>query len=186
MRNKAFTLSELLIALAILGLIAAFTIPKVLHSTNDTVRSSIFKEILAVVERVGYEAYSLGEANYNRFDWYNEHIAAVKVCDTQSTTQNCTTSSMVGNTTQRALVFHNGAVLYGMSTLGCCQTFSQGDGWYLDYNGPKPPNTIGEDVLYLRAVQFNPDSSFSLTYSGRDVLYRPNDTASETLYNNLW
>jgi prepilin-type N-terminal cleavage/methylation domain-containing protein len=48
-RFRAFTLSELLIALAILGVIAVFTIPKVLQSQQSTKSKSIMKETAGMV-----------------------------------------------------------------------------------------------------------------------------------------
>lgn len=46
---KGFTLSELLVALAILGVIATFTIPKVLQSQQDNSKKAIAKEAAAMV-----------------------------------------------------------------------------------------------------------------------------------------
>jgi prepilin-type N-terminal cleavage/methylation domain-containing protein len=48
-RSKAFTLAELLIALAILGVIATFTIPKVLQSQQDTAWKSKGKEVAGII-----------------------------------------------------------------------------------------------------------------------------------------
>jgi prepilin-type N-terminal cleavage/methylation domain-containing protein len=52
-KRKGFTLAELLIALAILGVIATFTIPKVLTSTTAGKNRAIAKETLATIS----EAY---------------------------------------------------------------------------------------------------------------------------------
>jgi prepilin-type N-terminal cleavage/methylation domain-containing protein len=49
MRKDGFTLAELLIALAILGVIATFTIPKVLNSQQDSKFKAIEKEAVASV-----------------------------------------------------------------------------------------------------------------------------------------
>lgn len=57
-RSPAFTLSELLIALAILGIIAIFTIPKVLQSQRDGRNKAITKEMIAAVSGA-YQAYKL-------------------------------------------------------------------------------------------------------------------------------
>jgi prepilin-type N-terminal cleavage/methylation domain-containing protein len=55
-RRRAFTLAELLIALTILGIIATFTIPKVLQSSASKQSESIAKESLAAVSQA-YENY---------------------------------------------------------------------------------------------------------------------------------
>ena len=47
--SKGFTLAELLIALAILGVIATFTIPKVLQATGSGQNTAIFKEAAGMV-----------------------------------------------------------------------------------------------------------------------------------------
>lgn len=47
--NKGFTLAELLIALAILGVIATFTIPKVLQSTTSGQNTAIAKEAASMI-----------------------------------------------------------------------------------------------------------------------------------------
>lgn len=61
-RIKGFTLSELLIALAILGVIATFTIPKVLQSQQDSKYKSIAKEVMGIVSE-SYIAYKLKNAS---------------------------------------------------------------------------------------------------------------------------
>lgn len=48
-RSAAFTLAELLIALAVLGVIATFTIPKVLQGQQSQQRTSIVKETAASI-----------------------------------------------------------------------------------------------------------------------------------------
>lgn len=47
--QKAFTLAELLIALAILGVIATFTIPKVLTANQNGTFKAIGKETAAML-----------------------------------------------------------------------------------------------------------------------------------------
>lgn len=58
MKQAGFTLAELLIALAILGVIATFTIPKVLNSQQNSTFNSIAKEAAASVSEA-YQAYQL-------------------------------------------------------------------------------------------------------------------------------
>ncbi len=57
-KKKGFTLAELLISLAVLGVIATFTIPKVLNASQDGQWNSAAKEVSAMVFNA-YEAYRL-------------------------------------------------------------------------------------------------------------------------------
>lgn len=54
--KSGFTLTELLIALTILGVIATFTIPKVLQSTTSSRNKSVAKEVTSVISGA-YETY---------------------------------------------------------------------------------------------------------------------------------
>src|SRR5687768_5229337 len=56
--KTGFTLAELLIALAILGVIATFTIPKVLQSQSDGKYKAVAKEAAATIS-AAYDAYKL-------------------------------------------------------------------------------------------------------------------------------
>jgi prepilin-type N-terminal cleavage/methylation domain-containing protein len=87
-KAPAFTLAELLIALAILGVIATFTIPKVLQSQQDQRFKAVGKEAVATI--VGaYQAYQQANGpaptdmvtwdltpymNYIKFETANEKI----------------------------------------------------------------------------------------------------------------
>jgi prepilin-type N-terminal cleavage/methylation domain-containing protein len=59
--KRGFTLAELLIALAILGVIATFTIPKVLQSQQDSRFKAFAKETAATIS-AAYQAYKLKTA----------------------------------------------------------------------------------------------------------------------------
>ena len=58
MQKNGFTLAELLIALLILGVIATFTIPKVLQSQSDNKYKSMAKEMAGMISGA-YQAYKL-------------------------------------------------------------------------------------------------------------------------------
>lgn len=61
--KKGFTLAELLIALTILGIIAVFTIPKVLVAQQDAKYKAMGKEFAGMVSGA-YQAYKLSNG-YN-------------------------------------------------------------------------------------------------------------------------
>jgi prepilin-type N-terminal cleavage/methylation domain-containing protein len=52
--SKGFTLAELLIALALLGIIAAFTIPKVLNASTTQERAAKIRETVSTLEQAYY------------------------------------------------------------------------------------------------------------------------------------
>lgn len=56
--KAGFTLAELLISLAILGVIATFTIPKILQSQSDGRQNALAKEAAGMVSQA-YQAYKL-------------------------------------------------------------------------------------------------------------------------------
>jgi prepilin-type N-terminal cleavage/methylation domain-containing protein len=57
-KSSGFTLAELLISLAILGVIATFTIPKVLNSSTSSQNTAIAKEAASMISGA-FSAYTL-------------------------------------------------------------------------------------------------------------------------------
>ena len=112
--QSAFTLAELLIALAILGVIATFTIPKILDSGSDSKFNAIGKETAAMVSGA-YQSYKLNNAasGSTSFQDLTPYMNYVKVDTTTTiddtyngTTQNCFAAS------RSCILLHNGALLY--------------------------------------------------------------------------
>lgn len=56
--QKGFTLAELLIALSILGVIATFTIPKVLQSQQNGKYNTMAKEAIATISQAYQNVYT--------------------------------------------------------------------------------------------------------------------------------
>lgn len=61
--HTGFTLAELLIALALLGIIAAFTIPKVLQASSDQETNAKLRETVATLENAWYGIRDKNEVN---------------------------------------------------------------------------------------------------------------------------
>jgi prepilin-type N-terminal cleavage/methylation domain-containing protein len=80
-KTLAFTLSELLIALAILGLIATFTVPKVLHGIGEQQSKTVLKETIAMMGQILGEYFTENcEKVYQRDKLLLNKLNATKVC----------------------------------------------------------------------------------------------------------
>jgi prepilin-type N-terminal cleavage/methylation domain-containing protein len=153
-RNKAFTLAELLIALAILGVIATFTIPKVLQSQQDGKYKAMAKEVAAMISG-SYDAYRLKNAptsatgpvdllpymNYVKKD-------TTSVVDDMATlgTDDCSST-----TTVTCLTLHNGGTLvYATDRRFDGTASTNAIVWVFDPDG-KASSTVGVGfALYFR------------------------------------
>lgn len=147
MIRHGFTLAELLISLAILGIIATFTIPKVLNSQADSQRVSVFKECYSVLSEVLYNSrlYNADLSTDTAVkNYFTSSINAVKLCPNDQLAEGCCTASMAYcNAGEGAVVMHNGAIIYSINL----ETNKISP--IIDWNGEEGPNQQGEDILIL-------------------------------------
>lgn len=104
---QGFTLAELLIALAILGVIATFTIPKVLNSATSGQNTAIAKEAASMVSGA-FSSYQLANSvvsgtTAGLLTSYMNYVAVDSSSTTYGFTDPCSTST--------CLKLHNGGVL---------------------------------------------------------------------------
>jgi len=178
LKTNGFTLSELLISLAILGVIAAFTIPKILSSQNDAQRKAVFKETYATITTIIYNGLQQGElprTSPNMYDFVSQKINAVKLCDTHSFNQGCWPQSSdctwaAAELAEPGMVLPSGAVIAGL------RNGLDYEGFLVDWNGPAEPNTCGNDQISL---------IYQLSNSLPTIFY-PDGTESETLFSQLF
>lgn len=113
MRQQGFTLAELLIALAILGVIATFTIPKVLNSSRNEQWNSATKEAAATLSGA-FQAYQLNNTiNGNETPAMLTSFINYVNIDTVSTVDGLPPGSNHTCTTGNpCLKLHNGGVIY--------------------------------------------------------------------------
>lgn len=141
-----FTLAELLIALAVLGVIATFTIPKVLFAQADAKNKAIAKEAAAMVSGA-YQAYQMEQApgTSTRFSNLTQYMNYVKV-DNTTIVDYVPTQPTRDCSIHVCLKLHNGAILWywdtdapfaGTTTTDAVNFFVDPDGTSVGANSPK-------------------------------------------------
>lgn len=135
-----------MISLAILGLLATFTIPKILQGVEDNHKRAVFKEVIATIAQVQQAGMLTGElTSTNLFEYFKKSINYVKSCQNDSIQEGCTTLVPGRN----VFVLQNGAVMGDFDS--CCDFGANGwgNGVWVDYNGDKGPNQLGQDQIGL-------------------------------------
>lgn len=149
--NKAFTLAELLIALSILGVIAIFTIPKLLQNQQDSRRIAVFKETLATISNLNDLMMKDGSITTVAAEkaFVKDHLNYAQRCATQPDAEGCWNVPDGFGTAGNAdgYILHNGATITSFNGSGLPNYESLG----IDWNGPaNGPNQEGNDIIYFK------------------------------------
>ena len=151
-----FTLAELLIAMVILGVIATFTIPKILQTQQDNQRKAVFRETYASISSLINQGRQQGIDPATMRGYIASHLNFVKICPNNLTTDGCWNAAIQGTwpnySDNAGGILHNGAVLGNIQNDGCCYMGTPG-AWcaatLVDWNGVNGPNTDGNDIVGL-------------------------------------
>jgi prepilin-type N-terminal cleavage/methylation domain-containing protein len=174
-----FTLAELLIALAILGVIATFTIPKVLNTQQDSKYKAIAKEAASTISGAyqRYKNQSTVTAS-TKADDLTQFMNYLAVDSSSSfdeshggTTATCGTAWMGGTTT--CLRLHNGAILEYNSAIAFGGTATTNNIWF--YVDPDGKVTDGTTNGPGKSVIFHLYTSGRITTEGQ---IEPNSTST--------
>lgn len=199
--RKAFTLAEVLITLGIIGIVAAMTIPTLMNNTKNkqtiVATKKAYSELLQAkklieVEEGGVEGWipDVGTAgDIALASLFAAKMNVIKNC-TQTGIIDCVGTSYkylngatfpyVDNTTKQTLILNDGSSLIfgtfgsgGSSAYGAVGSelaTAYGD-VYVDINGPKKPNVIGEDVFsfFITKNTLIPYGSQQVSSIGFDV-----------------
>lgn len=173
----AFTLAEVLITLAIIGVVAAMTIPTLMNNAqnkaNITGLKKTYSELLQVTELIKIDGENVedwipdsGAAGDNELaNIYAKKMNVVKNCSEAGIT-NCFGNSYtylsganypyLDNTKAASILLSDGTSM-NFSTFGKSGNTTYGNAGtdaslvygdiYVDVNGPKKPNTLGKDVF---------------------------------------
>ena len=169
--NRAFTLTELLIALAILGALAAMAIPSLMEGLQKKQLTVQLKSTVGGIQQLAHnQMIAKNTKDLTNTDFADpskllseKNFPIVKSCDTAA---DCWTESykkISGNTAStrylegdsRSIILKNGAIIsYGLSNVARTGLPSDSDDrdigiFRIDVNGIDKPNMIGRDVFWF-------------------------------------
>jgi prepilin-type N-terminal cleavage/methylation domain-containing protein len=175
-RFRGFTLAELLIALGILGVIATFTIPKILSAQQNNRYNAAAKEAAATIS-AAYKLYTLdnGLSSTAGFGNMTQYINYVSVDTSRTIDSKQTNSSITCSSGGPCIILHNGGAIRYISSNFAGAADTNALEIYFDPNGTYGGTTDGPD----KAVDF------FLYYNGRIATrgtLLPNTTASGTSF----
>ncbi len=178
-----FTLAELLIALAILGLIAIFTIPKLLNAQSNARNRAIFKEDFSAISQASAILMSRGLNTAGSDDYlvFQPLINYTKTVHTGA------------NINEVNFWLANGSTLASFNF----DIPGGGDSIIIDVNDLNGPNALGEDQFTVFTCWKNTGcaAGFATGYGptdhfirGGEVSYinQSNDPGSYAIYNSLF
>lgn len=180
-KKTAFTLAETLITLAIIGIVAAITIPSLMQSTQDAELKSAWKKSYAtlsnattqIVNENGGSIAGVCPTNYDHDcirNLYKPYLKYQKVCDSSQTEGNCwskfgnfyfwdgiqVTSSDFGGSWS-SLVLNDGSFILFINNSGDCTTstfnLERCGRISVDINGFKKPNKMGKDLFNIHLLK---------------------------------
>lgn len=170
--KKAFTLAEVLITLAIIGVIAAISVPSLIQKTNQAELKTAWKKDFAMISQaadtIAYETGSFKgicatatDLNCIR-DYFSNYLKVVKKCDINTSQDNCWSRHKFMNGTddystygaKSSMILNSGAfVLFYANSSTCTSNLSNAGNActtiVVDVNGFKNPNVIGKDIFAL-------------------------------------
>jgi len=179
--NNGFSLAEVLVTLAVIGVIAALTIPNLLQQTNKEEHATAFKKFYSDISQAvaliemnngGTLSYALGNNADEMMNAFENTLIYTKKCPTGSS--GCwhagtnTWYTLDGRDgwedrgTRPSAITNNGALISFLLSDKSCQTTSTGwgvenfCGWIVvDVNGFKGPNRVGIDIFDIYFTKDN-------------------------------
>lgn len=164
LKKKAFTLSELLIALAIVGAIAALAIPAIIEDMNRRILANQLKNLSLIIQNlagdqlVNNKVHSLEYTDFKDASTLlsSSNFSIADYCSTRSDCVAASYGTLNGKTVSipnyTTVKLKNGVTLtYTVSELALTGSTDKGYGlFYTDLNGLDGPNLLGRDLFVFR------------------------------------
>jgi prepilin-type N-terminal cleavage/methylation domain-containing protein len=147
--QTAFTLAEVLIALALLGVVAAFSVPKILTSQGQIKNRALLKETIAVLQNVTQQYCLTPQPNAVFITYFTDRLNTLKNCPVNSYTGGCYSIDLgtPSESSNPGFILPNGVMVVGFTTATIGSNKAQG--LAIDLNGVSGPNTAGEDMISM-------------------------------------
>lgn len=176
--KKGFTLSEVLITLAIIGVVVAFTLPTIIKYFDDVQNLTAWKKAYSNLEQLSSRIREDNGGSLNGVftsssvarDVLGTYLSYIKTCDGAAMLGTCWYSGYAkrfdngqfwtcgsnGNevtwwqaSSAYAAILKDGMAIYFQEANPNCNESSECLRIFIDTNGPKGPNTMGKDIFYV-------------------------------------
>lgn len=155
-----FTLSEVLLVLSVIGVVAALTIPSLIQKVNDDQYKVAWKKNFTILSQASIQVLNndaggnmVTVAGNNHSGFYKKYLNIIQDCGFVVNGGNCFhPTKTLDNTTIANTWFDDGAFILNDGTMIAFEdplsaTASTPRLIWVDVNGIKPPNTLGKDVF---------------------------------------
>ncbi|MCD7879057.1 MAG: type II secretion system GspH family protein [Candidatus Gastranaerophilales bacterium] len=179
-KQKAFTLSEVLITLVIIGVIAAITVPQLMAnyrkqevlSRLKKVYSSLYQAVkLAEIDKgIPFGSWDNVKKVESTDDWWNNNLG--KYMPVQETTEVYSYTGSLNSTItpHKMYVFNDGTTMVRLYSHGMVGRLVL----YVDVNGNKAPNVGGKDIFGFSVVKC--EGGFKITGDTANTTTSCNDS----------
>lgn len=186
-KRRSFTLAEVLITLAIIGVVAAITIPALNNSTKESEYNEGIKKVMSELSNAlnliqtnngGSVAVGTGDANTDHTAFRDE-FCSVMNCSKKDTAGNIFKGLtykyykggdydlLFDSSRNSSALLNNGILLYFVSYSSCSNWGVNMCGVILaDINGIKRPNMVGKDMYEFYVSKKNGTSFYSILPAG--------------------
>lgn len=157
----AFTLSEILLVLSVIGIVAALTIPTLIQKISDNQYKTAWKKEFSSIAQATTMIIASNTSVKGTFsnemgarDLFGKYLSFIKTCDAATSKGNCWHNQfklLNGNSDGWAAypsaILSDGALLTFLDATSACTVFAPNCvNIAVDVNGFKPPNTFGKDI----------------------------------------